>query len=208
MLGICSFISHQNLLNENKEEFLGTWGSLFDEFKNDKGLLSTQYYSIFFARRLAFAISQVYLNSELVVQGLLNLFFSFVQLGYLIIFRPFKERRILYYALSTEICVFLVNTCTFAMLYAGDNTKVLSILELITILVVYTNVISNICLSLLQYAKFARKIFSMIKKKIMMRKVQPECVSPDTCQTVKNFINTHKRIKAQEGFSAIISDLD
>ena len=64
---------------------------MFSEFKNNKGFLSTQYYTLFLFRRLLFLIAQVCINDALFVQASLNIVCALVQVLYLIKYRPFVD---------------------------------------------------------------------------------------------------------------------
>ena len=82
VLIFCSWVSGAKI---HQEQYLKRWGSLFEEFKNDRGLLSYQFYAIFCLRRLVYALSQIYLNSDLLLQAGLNIVFSLMQLMHLLI---------------------------------------------------------------------------------------------------------------------------
>lgn len=96
------------MIDKENLEFKKKFGSVFDEFKNDKGFLSTQYYFVYFARRLAYVLSQVYLNEYPYIQNGLNIGFSILQTGFLLYFRPFKDFTSLLSNCVGEICVVIV----------------------------------------------------------------------------------------------------
>ena len=102
-----SYLSYEKIKDPTNQNFFRRFGSLFDEFKLDKGFLSTQYYFIYFLRRMAYVGSQVYLNSFPFVQNFFNLFFSVLQTFYLVYYKPFKEKHILISNFVGEICVLI-----------------------------------------------------------------------------------------------------
>lgn len=123
---ISSFISYSNIKNTNEKVFHKRFGSLFGEFKNDRGFFSSQYYSIFFIRRLAYLIAQVYLNNYPYVQVSANIGFALLQIVYLIYYRPFKDTHIFISVISGEIAcaVFIV----LSMFFISDISVDTSIL--------------------------------------------------------------------------------
>ena len=90
-------------MNHTEKEYHTKFGSLFAEFKNNRGFFSTQYYTVFFTRRLSYLLAQVYLNQAPYIQAGVNIGFSVLQLGYLLYYLPFKETHILVSVISGEV---------------------------------------------------------------------------------------------------------
>ena len=70
-----------NYLNKSKisnsdEEISANWGTLFNEFNNDKGIGSSQYYFFFFSRRIVFICILLFLQDIPIVQLTLNITLS------------------------------------------------------------------------------------------------------------------------------------
>ena len=107
LLLVSTHISSSNI-SEGSGEFLQKWGSLYSEFKNDRGYWSSQFYFVYFARRLAFVLSQIYLNNSHYLQTILNASFSVIVLLHLIVYRPFKERAIMISNFFGELCTTIV----------------------------------------------------------------------------------------------------
>ena len=105
---VFSYTSYEKIQNPENEVFFKSFGSLYDEFKLDKGFFSTQYYFLYFLRRVLYVASQVYLNHMPCLQNGSNLFFSILQTIYLIYYKPFKEKHILISNYIGEICVLIV----------------------------------------------------------------------------------------------------
>lgn len=134
-LFVTSFISYSRIVDKTDKVYKKKFGSLFSEFKNDRGFLSTQYYVVFFIRRLVYLITQVYLNTYPFVQAGVNIALSIVHLFYLIYYRPFKERPVFVSCIVGDIGV-LVVLC-LSTFYLGNITQQLSyILETVCIFTV------------------------------------------------------------------------
>ena len=110
-------MSYKNIIDSENEVFFTRFGSLYTEFKNNKGFLSTQYYFIYFFRRVAYVLSQVYLNSHLLVQNTLNLILSVLQTAFLIYYKPFKEKHILFSNYIGESCVLIVFSIGYVFIF-------------------------------------------------------------------------------------------
>ena len=119
---VFSYISYEKIQNPENQSFFKSFGCLYEEFKNNKGFFSTQYYFIFFLRRVAYILSQIYLNNLLILQNSLNLFFSLVQTFYLIYYKPFKEKHILLSNYIGEICVLIVFSDGYMFLLDLDSS--------------------------------------------------------------------------------------
>ena len=91
-----------------KDDIIEKFGSLFCEFKLDKGFVSSLFYLVYFIRRLQYILTQALLYTRPYVQFSLNLFFSLLQLAYVIWFRPFKEKATMISEFIGEVCVILV----------------------------------------------------------------------------------------------------
>ena len=63
------------------------------------------FYPLITARFLVFTISQLYLNDLESLQKSTNLSFSFIIVGYLISFKPFKDRTVLLANIVSEIMI-------------------------------------------------------------------------------------------------------
>ena len=87
------------------------------EFKNDKGFWSSQFYLVFFARRLAYVVSQVYFHSSVYLQGGLNIFFTLATLAFLLYFRPFKETSILVSNIIGETIILVSMVLSYCLIW-------------------------------------------------------------------------------------------
>jgi hypothetical protein len=123
---VTSYISLSEIQEENFE-FGQKWGSLFDEFKNDRGFWSSQYYFIYFLRRLAYVLGQVFLNSNLYLQGALNILGSLISFLFLIWFRPFKDFPVFVSNFLGEVCILVVVILTYMFLWKVEENLALFI---------------------------------------------------------------------------------
>ncbi|OMJ67888.1 hypothetical protein SteCoe_34826 [Stentor coeruleus] len=116
LLFISSFMSFSRLKDENDIDYHKKFGSLFSEFKINKGFISSQYYTLYFTKRLFFIVAQVFLNNAPFVQAGLNLTFSLISVVFLLYYQPYKETHIFVSSLSGEICVLIVFSLAFCFL--------------------------------------------------------------------------------------------
>ena len=124
LIAIGGFFSQDKISNPSEHEFNQKWGSFFAEFRNNRGFLSTQYYTLFLVRRLLFLASQVYLNSALFVQASLNVIFSFVQVLYLIIYTPFTNKLAFASAIGGELVTTIVMAlCSVFLFNIGQDIQ-------------------------------------------------------------------------------------
>ena len=127
-------MTYTSISDRRNHDYHRKFGSLFAEFKNNKGFWSTQYYSVFFIRRISYLLSQVYLNSVPSIQISVNIGFSVLQLGYLFYYFPFKENYIMFSVVSGEIST-TIFLCLSAFFVAGISENTSAIIEM---LMVYT----------------------------------------------------------------------
>ena len=139
LLFITSYISLSEI-RESNLEFQKKWGSLFNEFKNDRGFLSSQYYLLYFLRRAVYVLVQVYLNSYLLLQGSLNILGSLGSLLFLFWYRPFKQTPVLISNFVGEITISIVMISTYCYLWdISDETE-----DLIEKLVIFSVISSMV----------------------------------------------------------------
>ena len=86
----------------NDETFFYKYGSFFYEFTNITRTISS-YYLFFLARRMIYALNQVFLAQYSLIQASINIFVSFSFLCYLFIVRPFKDIKAQILNLFSEI---------------------------------------------------------------------------------------------------------
>lgn len=187
-LFISSFISYKRIVDSADGTYYKRFGSLFLEFKNDKGFLSTQYYFVFFIRRLLYLISQVYLNSLPFIQAGVNLGFSFIQTVYLLYYRPFKEISLFVSCISGEICVFVVLCLT--TFYLGNISSQLSYdLETICACLVILCMAIQLLIMVYSFFKTLKKAHNKIwnyRNLILVRTRDPSISSTVSVDTTSN----------------------
>ncbi|OMJ71366.1 hypothetical protein SteCoe_30452 [Stentor coeruleus] len=171
ILLIISFIAYHNEISDTGFKVKRKYSCHFKEFRNNKGFLSTQFYTFYFLRRLLYIFTQITLIHSLGTQVILNLIFSALQLLYLIVFLPFKDKYAMVSAIISEACI--LEIMTLSLLFLNDlSTKKLEILETTIILSVFIcanlhNIIS-ICAFISKFKdikSFILEILESIKKK-------------------------------------------
>ena len=114
------------------ENFFKRWGCFYLEFKHNKGFLSSLYYLVYFGRRVEYALVQIYLNSYLILQSVLNFAFSLATLLFLIYYRPFKDSGVLITNIAGEIATTIVMGLSITFLWE-INKYTQEIIEMIII---------------------------------------------------------------------------
>ncbi|OMJ90959.1 hypothetical protein SteCoe_6627 [Stentor coeruleus] len=104
---VTSFINKNDIFNSSNTEFYKQFGTLYDEFKNNKGFTSCLYYFVYFTRRLFYAIVQIFLNSRPFLQTILNIIISFSQVIFIVKYKPFKSWAIFVTNFVGEMNTFL-----------------------------------------------------------------------------------------------------
>ena len=95
-------LNQDRIKNYRDPEFIKKFESLIFELKQNEGIKTMIYYSLFTLRRLFYAISQIYLYDFPVIQNTLNLGFILINFLYLIFARPFVEKKTLILNIMTE----------------------------------------------------------------------------------------------------------
>jgi hypothetical protein len=140
-----------------EEKVLRTkYGSVFDEFKNDKNLLSCSFYCLFFFRRLLYVGNLYLLQDFPLVQVIFNAMQSLVTFVYLLVLRPFQEKCLNISSIYAELC----NALTFGLsgLFLLDLSESLEgFLMWSTLSVVYSMMLVNFLVTcLLSFREFTR----------------------------------------------------
>jgi hypothetical protein len=120
-LFVCSYVSFSRIKDQRDEEYKIKYGSLFYEFKNDKGLISTQFYTIFFVRRLSYVLAHFYLDQWHFVKMGIHLAFTVFTLGFIVYFRPHKEKTVIISCFIGEIAVFNAMMVNLLLAIPGVN---------------------------------------------------------------------------------------
>ena len=96
-------------------DFFCKYGSFFYEFKNTNRTISS-YYIFFLARRMIYALNQVFLAEFSLIQAGINIFVSFTFLCYLFMIKPFNDSKTQILNISSELCILLVFCLVFTMM--------------------------------------------------------------------------------------------
>ena len=150
-------------INNQDINFHKKWGSLFLEFKNDRGFLSSQFYFLYYFRRAAYVFSQVYLNSNVYAQGALNSFFSCLVLAFLFFYKPFKDTIIYYSNVIGEITITIVMILTNCFLWKMDSIVELKI-EMTIIFIVLSGMMIQFIISIYLFGKALYKVYLKFEK--------------------------------------------
>ncbi|CAG9312421.1 unnamed protein product [Blepharisma stoltei] len=112
LLSYSGYKNLNNIVYKRNRKWLIPWNSLYYEFKNDLGFMSTQYYTLFFIRRLLFIATQVFLNDFPESQLTINTVLALCIALYIFVYKPFEDPVIQITNLITECGI----SITFIML--------------------------------------------------------------------------------------------
>jgi hypothetical protein len=172
-LGVCAgfalfvlvFTAHRYAQFKESGDHLKSCGSLFEEFKNNRGVLSCSCYGLFLVRRLLYMSILFLLNDYPLLQVCLNVLHSICvssrkALAHILAYLPFKVRL---HNLTT-LCGETVNCLVFALtgLYLLDLSESQRVvLQWMIIGAVYfmmsVNCIVSVCLTYTHYSNKVRK---------------------------------------------------
>ncbi|CAG9335149.1 unnamed protein product [Blepharisma stoltei] len=153
---------NRNRIQSREKTFTALFSSFFYEFRTDRGLLATQYYFVFFIRRLIYIINLVYLRDYPQTEVTINIVLSVMVILHLIFFWPFEDSIIQICNLLSEISIFLIMSATSVYLFNLDQ-KIISDFE---------NVIVGITITVMgiqafaSIAIFVRTIYEIIHHKL------------------------------------------
>ena len=97
------WIDESKIKGKLNKDYNDKYGSLFNEFDNEKGLIHFIYYPMLTLRSFSFAVSQIYLSKFEYFHRALNLSFTLFLLLFLIVCKPFKVKAILISNIASEI---------------------------------------------------------------------------------------------------------
>ena len=163
-----SIHNFDKIIDSQNVNYQSRYGSLYSEFKNDKGLKSSLFYFIYFLRRIALVIALRYLNNMIVVQKVVHIIFSFVCLAYLVYFSPFKFNQIQLSNLISEVSIFGLFILNLLLSFIKGKDEVFFIEKTFIYIVV-------ICISL-QSLIILITFFSSLRRKHNKAKIIPRFV--------------------------------
>mmetsp|Transcript_8052 Transcript_8052/g.15818 ORF Transcript_8052/g.15818 Transcript_8052/m.15818 type:complete len:1505 (-) Transcript_8052:34-4548(-) len=141
-----------------------SYGSLFEEFKNDRGLLSCSYYSLFALRRVLYMASLFFLSDFPGIQVILCLFHSSLSVLLVSVYSPFKSPLHNLSNLLNEVGTLLVFGLTGAY-YFDLNSFASEIIKWASCGVVYSVILQMLILSI----KDSLFIFSNFQRKFCIQ---------------------------------------
>ena len=113
------WIDYEKIISNNKDYGIKC-GSLFQEFKQEKGLMGYMHYPIQGLRYVVYAFSQLLLHKNHNLQFSFNSVFSIIIIIFLIGFRPFKGNLILISNIVVEFLILII----FVLMFMRIHTQV------------------------------------------------------------------------------------
>lgn len=171
---ICSYFAKQKISDSTETEFHEKWGSLYEEFKNNKGFWSTQFYTIFMFRRLLYSIGQVFLNWQLYLLSGLNILGTFLILVYVFKYLPYKEKGVLTCNIIGEVAIILTMVLSLVF-FTNVSENIKNKVEVCIMVVVFVCILMQVGICLLM-------MIVKLKEKLCGRKralVIPHVINDD-----------------------------
>ena len=139
------------------------------EFKFEDGFMMAMFYPIFFFRRLAYVLVQVYFNDMPGLQIFLNIGFAIMQLSYCLTFRPFVEKSMFVSEVSGEVCTLIIFCSTSFFVFNHSELEVNAI-ENIAIYSLTLTFIVQMAVCLYGFVSSMIELVKKIKKKEFRKK--------------------------------------
>jgi hypothetical protein len=114
-------IKNASRFNE-ESELAKKWGSVFEEFKNDRGWKSSSFYVVYLIRRVLYVTLLFTLSAFPLFQVILSAGLSALVAMYLVTYRPYKERVLNGCMLYSEFASVLIYTCCSCFLLDLNST--------------------------------------------------------------------------------------
>ncbi|CAG9335204.1 unnamed protein product [Blepharisma stoltei] len=152
---------YKNKILLGEKTFHSLFGTFFYEFRTEKGLLATQYYLIFFARRLIYIINLVYLRDYPKTEVTINAVLSLMTIIHLLFCWPFKDPILQITNLFTEILVFIVMMLSSIYLFNTEQeiiTGIESSMVIIVAIAIAVQFSSSVAI-------FVRTLYQVIRSK-------------------------------------------
>lgn len=107
-----------------QQEFDTMYGTLFYEFNNDKGLMTSNFYVFFFLKRGVYGAILMFLTEYGVIQMTLILILCFSYLLYLLFFKPFGEKLLNFSNIFSEVATLLIfSMITWLLFDLSDQSR-------------------------------------------------------------------------------------
>ncbi|CAG9335177.1 unnamed protein product [Blepharisma stoltei] len=168
-------------IEAREKAFFASFSTFFYEFRTDKGFVSTQYYFLFFARRLVYIINSVCLRDYPQTEVTVNIVLSFLTMMYLALCWPFKNQILQVTNLITEILIFLIMSATTAYLFNFGQEAIEGIEDSIIIIVIAIIAIQTISSIII----FSKTLYQTIKRKFVKPGIVKKINNPQYNQVRK-----------------------
>jgi hypothetical protein len=165
--------------DDSDVSFHKKWGSLFSEFKNDRGWVSSSFYVIFFTRRLGYVVLMFYLENYPIAQTCMNITHSALTAIFLLIFRPFKETAMNISTCYSELCItFTFGLCGVFILDLSSSSRL--ILQWVVLGVVYSMILVNFAVSVFLSIRDFRELWRTWRERLQRNRRSKEEEAEDS----------------------------
>lgn len=124
ILSIGFYIKNSVALSNPESGFSKKFGTMFGEFKNNKGPVSTMFYGWFFVRRALYSANIIFLRDFILGQFVVNVLHTILSLVFLSSYAPFTSRMSNFAAIFEEVGVSAVfSLCTAFEFQPDENAS-------------------------------------------------------------------------------------
>ncbi|CAG9335195.1 unnamed protein product [Blepharisma stoltei] len=153
---------YKNRIQSNEKRFFSLFNTFYYEFRKNKGFITTQYYFVFFARRLIYMVNLVFLRDYPETEVTVNIVLSLITIIHLAVYWPFEDPILQIANLIAEILICLVMICTSAYLFNLEQ-EIVTVVESVIVAIVLTAIAVQIISSLVI---FARTLYELMYSKL------------------------------------------
>jgi hypothetical protein len=169
---VCTWfiVKYHRRFSSDEGKFKEKYGCLFEEFKNNRGLISCSYYVLFIIRRLMYVAVLVLLEAFPLVQVLLNLAHTTAMAAFIIVFKPYQEKYFNFTNCFAELCIFL--NFSLSALFLLDLSSIWQlVLEWVIVGICYLMILMNFVVTLIRSAKELRETWRRWRNRSSRAKV-------------------------------------
>ena len=122
-------------LETRDEDIIERFGTLISRLKTEKGLRCSVFWVLFTIRRIQYLLAQFFMNFNYVAQISLNLGFTVLMIGYIIVLNPLKKKIDAFNVIFSEICIGICFSLVLILIFLSSeqSKKVLNDIFLFTI---------------------------------------------------------------------------
>ncbi|CAG9335172.1 unnamed protein product [Blepharisma stoltei] len=181
---------NKNQILLHQKTFFASFGSLFYEFRTDQEFLTTQYYFVFFLRRLIYIVNLVYLRNYPETEVTINIVLSLMTIMHLLLYSPFKDQISQLSNLVSEILICIIMGSTAAYLFNLESnviSKIENCIVIIIVIIIGVQLLASITI-------FVRTIYDFFRAKFNTGNIDKVKILPIHSQIVQKVKKADQKI--------------